>query len=231
MKGPNTNRIRTLFNSIAGDYDKLNHLLSLDIDKSWRRRALKYVSGPSVLDVACGTGDFAIAVARRVDGACVTGVDLSEGMLSVMESKVAAAGLSDRVSAEQGNCEGLRFADGTFDTVTIGFGIRNFEHREEALREILRVLKPGGRLVILELSVPTNRIIAALYKFYFLKILPWIGGKISGDRPAYNYLPASVLAFPPAEEWAETMRSCGFGPVFHKAYSLGICRLYVGEKR
>jgi len=230
MKGPNTNKIKSLFNSIAGDYDKLNHILSLGIDRAWRRRAIKYVSGPSVLDVACGTGDFAIAVARRVSGASVTGVDLSEGMLSVMEMKVSSLGLSSSISAEVGNCEELRFEDSSFDSVTIGFGIRNFEHREKALGEILRVLRPGGRLIILELSVPSCRVIAWLYKLYFLKVLPWIGGIVSGDTAAYKYLPASVLAFPPASEWVATMKSCGFSSVFHKAYTLGICRLYVGVK-
>ncbi|MCQ2143476.1 MAG: bifunctional demethylmenaquinone methyltransferase/2-methoxy-6-polyprenyl-1,4-benzoquinol methylase UbiE [Bacteroidales bacterium] len=231
MKGPNTDRIRSLFDSISGDYDKLNHILSLGVDKSWRKRALKYVSGPSVLDVACGTGDFAVAIAGRLPDAHITGVDLSEGMLAVMEEKVVSLGLSGSISAETGNCESLRFPDDSFNTVTIGFGIRNFEHREEALKEILRVLRPGGKLVILELSVPSNKILCSLYKLYFLKILPWIGGIVSGDKAAYNYLPASVLAFPKPAEWVATMESCGFKNVLHISYTLGICRLYTGEKQ
>lgn len=235
MEGPKTEKIESLFDSIAGDYDKLNHLLSLDIDKTWRRRALKWIvekdKPQQILDIACGTGDFSIAIARHSnDKTRVTGLDLSEGMLKVMDEKVDALGLQDKISSEQGNSEKMRFDDGQFDRVTIAFGIRNFEHRETALREILRVLKPEGKLVILELSVPSNPLIRWFYNLYFTKILPLIGGKVSGDRAAYNYLPASVLKFPPKEEWMETMRGCGFREVTHKAFTLGICRMYIGEK-
>lgn len=228
MKGPDTLKMRSLFDSIAGDYDKLNHVLSLGIDKTWRRRAIKYIEG-DVLDVACGTGDFSIAIAKKT-GAKVTGVDLSDGMLKVMAEKVAKAGLEERISAEQGNCEELRFEDASFERVTIAFGVRNFEHREVALKEICRVLKPKGKLVILELSEPDNKFIRWIYNLYFLKILPKIGGKVSGDVAAYKYLPASVLAFPKPAEWVKTMASCGFNDVFFKSYTFGICRLYVGEK-
>lgn len=232
MKGPDTKRIQSLFDSIAGDYDRLNHILSLGVDRSWRRRSLKWISGGrDILDIACGTGDFSIEIARHSDSATqVTGVDLSEGMLEVMRSKVDAAGLSGRIRAEQGNCEQLRFADNSFDRATIAFGIRNFENREKALGEILRVLRPGGRLVILELSVPSNRVLRALYCVYFTKILPVIGGMVSGDKAAYRYLPASVLKFPGKEEWMGTMRDCGFRNVSHRSFSFGICRMYIGEK-
>ena len=134
------------------------------------------------------------------------------------------------ITAQQGNSEAMPFADGTFDCVTIAFGIRNFEHREQALQEILRVLKPGGRLVILELSVPTTPVLRGCYNLYFSHILPLIGGWISGDKAAYRYLPASVLRFPPKEEWMQIMRSCGYADVRHKAYTLGICRQYVGVR-
>lgn len=235
MKGPDTARIRSLFDGIAGDYDRLNHLLSLGIDKTWRRRALKWIVEPSVrqeiLDVACGTGDFSIAIARKSNpDTSVTGVDLSDGMLNMMRFKVASSGLSGRISCEQGNCEQLRFADGSFDRVTIAFGIRNFENRETALREIMRVLKPGGRLVILELSVPSNGAVRWLYNIYFTRILPQIGGRISGDKAAYRYLPASVLKFPGRKEWMRTMFECGYSEVIHKSFTLGICRMYVGTK-
>ena len=235
MEGPKTEKIESLFDSIAGDYDKLNHLLSLDIDRTWRRRALKWIiekdRPQQILDIACGTGDFSIAIARKAAPETkVTGLDLSEGMLKIMDEKVAALGLQDKISAEQGNSERMRFEDGTFDRVTIAFGIRNFEHRETALKEILRVLKPGGRLVILELSVPANPVIRWCYNLYFTKILPLIGGKISGDKAAYNYLPASVLKFPPKDEWMATMSGCGYKNVKHKAFTLGICRMYTGEK-
>lgn len=235
MKGPETGRIKELFDGIADDYDKLNHLLSLGIDRTWRRRALKRIVVPgvaqSILDVACGTGDFSIAIAEKADSrTVVTGVDLSDGMLAVMAEKVRKAGLEGRITAEQGNCEKMRFEDASFDRVTIAFGIRNFEHRENALVEILRVLKPGGRLVILELSVPSNKLLRWCYNIYFTKVLPAIGGKVSGDKAAYSYLPASVLKFPGKKEWMATMTSCGYSNVTHKAFTFGICRMYTGEK-
>lgn len=224
-----------MFDGIATDYDKLNHLFSLGVDKGWRRRALKYIVDPQkkqeILDVACGTGDFSIAIALKSSPeTVVTGLDLSDGMLAVMTRKVAQEGLSRRIRVEQGNSESMRWPDCSFDRVTIAFGIRNFEHREEALREILRVLKPDGRLVILELSVPSNRFVRWIYNIYFTKFMPWLGGRISGDKAAYRYLPASVLKFPGKKEWMKTMSDCGYRNVFHKAYSLGICRLYTGDK-
>ncbi len=251
-----------MFNSIAGDYDSLNHILSLDIDKIWRKKALKVIADApapvQVLDLACGTGDFSIAIAkalrkRHLDRLCdrrdpvaspvaepveatgsvsghVTGVDLSEGMLAVMREKVAKTGLNEMISIEEGDGENLRFPDNTFDRVTIAFGIRNFEDRQKGLREMLRVLKPGGRLVILELSRPENKVIRWFYDLYFLHILPKIGGKVSGDKAAYAYLPASVAAFPGKKEFTATMLSAGFRSVTHKAFTLGICRMYTGEK-
>lgn len=272
-----------MFDSIAGDYDALNHILSLDVDKIWRKKALKQiVDAPAparVLDLACGTGDFSIAIAKALSrslslskrpdseeaafrqaqrpthavtepvevtgasvvgepgrttgsatGSHVTGVDLSEGMLAVMREKVAKAGLTEMISIEEGDGENLRFPDNTFDRVTIAFGIRNFENREKGLREMLRVLKPGGRLVILELSRPENKIIRWFYDLYFLHILPKVGGKVSGDKAAYAYLPASVAAFPGKKEFMATMREAGFRTVTHKAFTLGICRMYTGKK-
>lgn len=224
-----------MFDSIAGDYDSLNHILSLDIDKIWRKKALKQiVDAPApvqVLDLACGTGDFSIAIAKALTAkGHVTGVDLSEGMLAVMREKVDKAGLGGMISIEEGDGENLRFPDNTFDRVTIAFGIRNFEDRPKGLKEMLRVLKPGGRLVILELSRPENKVIRWFYDLYFLHILPKIGGKVSGDKAAYAYLPASVAAFPSKKEFMATMREAGFRAVTHKAFTLGICRMYTGEK-
>lgn len=235
MKGPETERIHSLFNAIAVDYDKLNHILSLGIDRTWRRRALGLITDMDgagrVLDLACGTGDFSIAIAGHSGpDVTVAGVDLSEGMLEVMRQKVAAAGLSSRISMEQGDASRLCFADGTFDRVAVAFGIRNFEDRESALKEILRVLKPYGRLVILELSVPSNRALKWLYCLYFTKILPLIGGMVSGDKAAYRYLPASVLKFPGKDEWMAVMKNCGYGNVTHTSFTFGICRMYTGEK-
>ena len=232
---PPTEKIQQMFDGIAPDYDRLNHLMSLGVDRSWRRRALRWIvdadRAQSILDIACGTGDFSLAIGHRMHpDSRTTGLDLSEGMLTVMRDKVAKAGFEGRISCEQGDSEAMRFADASFDVVTIAFGIRNFAHREAALREILRVLKPGGRLVILELSVPENRLLRWGYNLYFKHFVPWIGGRISGDRAAYTYLPASVQAFPGRREWTATMAGCGYAQVQHKAFTLGLCRMYVGEK-
>ena len=230
---PAKEKIREMFDGIAADYDKLNHLLSLDVDKSWRKRAIKALrtdSEPVILDLACGTGDFAIAIAKAIPEAHVTGVDLSEGMLAVMREKVEKQGLEDRISAEIGDGENLRFPDGTFDDVTIAFGIRNFEDRARGLEETLRVLKPGGKLVVLELSRPEAGLLRRIYDFYFLRVLPRIGGSISGDRAAYSYLPASVKSFPGKEAFMKMMSDAGFVDVAHKSLTFGICRMYTGNK-
>ena len=231
---PAKEKIESMFDSIAGDYDKLNHIMSLDVDKSWRKRALKEIVDGSgqleVLDLACGTGDFSITIAKASDEVKVSGVDLSEGMLAVMADKVERQGLGGRIFFEQGDGENLRFTDGTFDRVTIAFGIRNFEDRLKGLREMFRVLKPGGRLVLLELSRPENKVIRWLYDIYFLRIMPVIGGKVSGDKAAYAYLPASVKTFPGKKEFSAMMAQAGFNNVRHKAFSLGICRMYTGDK-
>lgn len=235
MEGPKKEKVEQMFDSIAKDYDRLNHIMSLDIDKTWRLRALRQIvekdKKQEILDIACGTGDFSIAIARKANPETkVHGLDLSAGMLEVMKEKVTKLGLDSRIVAEQGDSEKMSYADNSFDRVTIAFGIRNFEHREVALREILRVLKPGGRLVIIELSVPENPVIRWCYNLYFTKILPLIGGSISGDNAAYSYLPASVLKFPGKKEWMATMSGCGYANVTHKAFTLGICRMYTGEK-
>ena len=232
---PQKEKIQQMFDGIAPDYDRLNHLMSLGVDRSWRRRALREIVTPerpqALLDIACGTGDFALAQARRMHAdSRITGLDLSEGMLAVMREKVEKAGLAGRISCEQGDCEQMRFAEGSFDCATIAFGIRNFAHREAALEEILRVLKPGGRLVILELSVPENKLLRWAYNLYFMHFVPWIGGLISGDKAAYRYHPASVKAFPGRREWTATMVRCGYANVRHRAFTFGLCRMYIGEK-
>lgn len=232
---PAKNRIRQMFDGIATDYDRLNHIMSLGVDRIWRRRALKEILSPAgrkeIADIACGTGDFSIAIARRMSpGSHITGIDISDGMLAVMRDKVRREGLSGSISCEQGDSENMRFGDGSFDVACIGFGIRNFEDRTAALKEIRRILRSGGRLVILELSVPSNPVIRGVYNIYFKNILPCIGGLVSGDRAAYRYLPASVIAFPGKEEWMRTMRGCGFTNIRHKAFTFGLCRMYVGEK-
>ena len=223
-----------MFNSIAPEYDALNHIFSLNIDKLWRARAVRALiekgADGHILDVACGTGDFAIALARRSKNIRITGVDLSEGMLEGGRKKVAGLGLSSRIQMLKGDCDALEFADGSFDGVCVGFGVRNFEHLEQGLREMRRVLKSGCRLVVLELSVPQNEILFSLYKFYFLKVMPWIGGKVSGNKAAYRYLPASVLHFPGPDKFKEILSVCGFRDIRHTALTFGLCRMYVAVK-
>ena len=235
MKGPETKKIEKLFDSIADDYDRLNHILSLGTDKRWRRRALKQIVDKKypqdILDVACGTGDFSIAIADAAHPESkITAIDISEGMLAVMREKVAGKGLENRISILEANGENLPFPNHSFDRIALAFGIRNFEHREAALREILRVLRPDGKLVILELSTPSSPIIRWIYNLYFTRVLPLIGGMYSHDKAAYRYLPASVLKFPGRKEWIATMESCGYRNVTHKALSCGICRMYTGTK-
>ena len=225
--------IRKLFDNIAPDYDKLNHILSLNIDKGWRKKAVKEIVDTvqplEILDVACGTGDFTIEIAQKAaPGSKVTGIDLSEGMMKIGREKIKAAGL-DAVMV-QGDCEALPYGNGTFHRISVGFGVRNFEHLDIGLQEMHRVLKPAGKLVILELSVPANPVIRWCYKLYFLKILPAIGGWISGDRGAYEYLPASVLRFPAPAKFMEMMQQAGFRNVQHRSLTFGICRMYIGIK-
>ncbi len=224
--------IKALFDNIAPDYDKLNHILSLNIDKSWRRKAVREIvdneRSLKVLDVACGTGDFTIEIARKMSGGSVTGIDLSEGMMSVGREKAAAAGIE--AVLEYGDCEALRYEDNTFDRVAVAFGVRNFEHLDLGLKEMWRVLDKDGKLVILELSVPSNPVIRWCYKLYFLNILPAIGGFVSGNKGAYRYLPASVLHFPAPDKFVAMMHEAGFREVRHRAFTFGICRMYVGIK-
>ena len=231
---PKKENIRQMFDEIAPSYDKLNHIMSLDVDKLWRRHALKEsVDGmpQQILDVACGTGDSTIATARAAaPGSHVIGADISEGMMALVMDKARAAGVEDRVSLQVADGENLPFEEASFHRVTCAFGIRNFEHKELGLKEFHRVLEPGGKAVILELSVPGNRVIRWFYDLYFLHILPWIGGRISGDKAAYKYLPASVHAFPAPEAFQQMMREAGFRQVRHRPFSLGLCRMFIGEK-
>ena len=225
--------VRKLFDNIASDYDKLNHILSLNIDKGWRKKAVRKLVDTQeplkVLDVACGTADFTIEIAQKVaKGSEVIGVDISEGMMAVGREKIKKAGVSAEFFVA--DCEDLPYSDNTFDRISVGFGVRNFEHLELGLSQMCRVLTPGGKLVILELSVPSNAFIRWCYKLYFLKILPAIGGLISGDRGAYEYLPASVLRFPGPDKFISMLKSAGFAQVEHTPLTLGICRMYVAKK-
>ena len=236
------NFVRSMFNNIAPTYDKLNHILSLNIDKIWRKKAVKRIckhikdsetqrlrdSETQVLDVACGTADSTIALAKA-GVPRVVGVDISEGMLKVGVKKIEELKLNSTITLKVEDCENLSFNDNTFDAAFIAFGIRNFEDKKKGLKELHRVLKPNGLLLILELSVPQNRILLSLYKLYFLHILPFIGKKISGDNKAYTYLPQSVMNFPKPKDFLQTMEECGFKDVRQKALTFGLCRMYEGK--
>ncbi|MDE7123752.1 MAG: bifunctional demethylmenaquinone methyltransferase/2-methoxy-6-polyprenyl-1,4-benzoquinol methylase UbiE [Alistipes sp.] len=231
--GSKKEQVRAMFDGIAARYDLLNHVLSMDVDRLWRRRAVRQVAAVAprrILDVATGTGDLAIALARALPGARVTGVDLSEGMLAGAREKVAARGLSDRIELVQGDAERLEWADGTFDAVTVAFGVRNFGDLEAGLRELVRVLRPGGRLVVLEFSRPRNRLFRALYEGYSRHILPRIGGLVSRDRRAYEYLPASVGAFPPPAEFLAMLRAAGLHDGTARSQSFGIAQIYTASR-
>ena len=225
--------IRRLFNNIASDYDRLNHILSLNIDKGWRKKAVSEVAELDVplkvLDVACGTGDFTIEIAKKVAaGSEVIGVDISDGMMAVGRDKIKNAGVAAEMYGA--DCEELPYDDNTFDRITVGFGVRNFEHLELGLSEMCRVLKLDGKLVVLELSLPSNKLIKACYLLYFQKILPVIGGFLTGDRGAYEYLCTSVLRFPAPDKFITMLQSVGFAQIDHKSLTFGICRMYVCRK-
>ena len=226
--------VRRLFNNIASDYDRLNHILSLNIDKGWRRKAVREIADQEmpakVLDIACGTGDFTIEIARKLPaGSQVMGVDISEGMMQIGKEKIRRAGVDAEMTIA--DCESLPYEPNTFDRIAVGFGVRNFERLELCLEEMYRVLKTDGKLVILELSLPSNSFIRSCYLLYFQKIMPAIGGYISGDRGAYEYLHTSVLRFPAPEKFITMLKTAGFAEVEHRSLTFGICRMYVCQKR
>ncbi len=231
---PKKEKVQQMFDNIAPTYDKLNHIMSLNVDKLWRRHALKEIvdgTPQRILDVACGTGDSTISIARAAaEGTKVTGADISEGMMALVTEKAEKAGVLDRIDLQVADGEALPYEEGTFDRVTCAFGIRNFEHKEKGLEEFRRVLRPGGRAVILELSVPQNRVIRWVYDLYFLHILPWVGGKVSGDKAAYKYLPASVHNFPAPKEFCRMMEEAGFRSVRFRTFTFGLCRMFTGER-
>lgn len=227
-------KIQQMFDGIAPSYDRLNHLMSLGVDKIWRRRALKEIvdgTQQQILDVACGTGDSTIAIAlKAAPGSRITGIDISTGMMEPLMRKAAHEGVHDRIKLLVADALDMPFPDGTFHRVTCAFGVRNFEDKSRGLAEFHRVLKPGGKAVILELSVPSKPWLRQLYDIYFMHILPWIGGMVSGNKEAYRYLPASVHAFPSPPAFCAMMEEAGFRNVRHISLSMGLCRLYTGEK-
>jgi demethylmenaquinone methyltransferase/2-methoxy-6-polyprenyl-1,4-benzoquinol methylase len=225
-------QVARMFDNISHRYDFLNHFLSLGIDRGWRKQAIKLlvpIQPKHLLDVATGTGDFALQ-ALELNPDTITGVDISEGMLEMGRKKIAAKKLSAKVQLLQGDSENLRFGENKFDAVTVGFGVRNFENLEKGLREIFRVIKPGGMLVVLEFSKPRRFPFRQLYNFYFKGILPKIGSLISKDKSAYTYLPESVEAFPDGIDFENILKKVGFKNTTCKPLTFGISSIYTGQK-
>ncbi len=228
---PKVDQIRRMFNRIAPKYDQLNRIISLGLDRSWRKRALHLLApyAPQrVLDVATGTGDLAIEIIQTISSAKeVVGVDISEEMMRVGQEKVHQAGLDTKISFERQDCTAMTFEADSFDAATIAFGIRNFSDIPAAAAELHRVLRPGGVLIIAELSVPTNPLLRLGYKLYAGQIIPLIGRLISKDRDAYTYLPKSIAAVPQRERMVEILRKAGFSEAFYESIFPGTCTIYV----
>ena len=223
--------IGNLFNRIAGTYDRLNHLLSLNTDRRWRRRAVRKLSPcQNALDVATGTADLAIEMVRQNKVQQVTGIDLADEMLRLGWEKVEKRQLNDRIRLESGNVLELSYPDGHFDAVTCAYGIRNFSDFDLGLQEMQRVLREEGQLLILEFSYPDNKIIRFFYDFYFSKIMPAIGRKVSKDPSAYSYLNRSVKEFVWGEAMAQRLRAAGFRKVTFHPMTFGITTLYSAQK-
>jgi demethylmenaquinone methyltransferase/2-methoxy-6-polyprenyl-1,4-benzoquinol methylase len=225
-------QIAKMFNNISHRYDFLNHLLSMGIDKLWRKTAIRTLvplKPQRILDVATGTGDFAIQ-ALSLKPIKITGVDISEGMLSMGRKKIEKLNLSHKIDLVAGDSENLQFPDNSFDAVTVGFGVRNFEDLERGLAEILRVLRPGAMLVVLEFSRPRKFPMRQLYNFYFKNILPGLGRLISNDKSAYTYLPESVEAFPDGMDFENILKKIGFKETACKPLTFGISSIYTARK-
>ena len=226
---PKTEQVEEMFDSIAPAYDFMNRAMTLGIDKLWRAKAVKMIrrrQPADILDVATGTGDLAIKLAREIPGVRVTGVDLSEQMLAIGRDKVRLAGLSDRISLSKADCLALPMSDASFDAVTVAYGVRNFEHLAQGYREMARVLRPGGMLCVVELSVPQSRLVRPFYELYTRRIIPVIGRMVSSDRSAYTYLPASIAAMPQGERMLAIMEEAGMVRPALRPLTLGVCTIY-----
>jgi demethylmenaquinone methyltransferase/2-methoxy-6-polyprenyl-1,4-benzoquinol methylase len=225
--------VALMFDKIAHRYDFLNHFLSLNIDKIWRRKAVKSLSNTqpdAILDVACGTGDLAISLYKKYQPHTLTGIDISEQMLAYGRKKLAKKGLDSVIRLETGDSENINYPDKSFDAVTAAFGVRNFENLQTGINEMYRVLNKDGKIVILEFSQPQKFPIKQLYRFYFLRILPFVGKVFSKDNSAYTYLPESVGAFPYGEKFLEVLNKAGFKKTNAQTLSFGIASIYTGVK-
>ncbi|WP_316841643.1 bifunctional demethylmenaquinone methyltransferase/2-methoxy-6-polyprenyl-1,4-benzoquinol methylase UbiE [Pedobacter gandavensis] len=226
-------QVASMFDNISETYDFLNHFMSLGIDILWRKKAigeLKALQPRLILDVATGTGDFAFEAIKILNPEKVIGVDISDGMLEVARKKIKERNLGGVFSVQMGDSEGLHFEDNHFDAVTVAFGVRNYENLEKGLADMYRVLKPGGKIVILEFSKPRKFPIKQGYNFYFNHITPLFGKIFSKDNKAYTYLPESVAAFPDGEAFNQMMTKVGFKEAKDNRLTFGVCAIYTGVK-
>jgi len=226
-------QVERMFDSIAENYDTLNHALSMGIDRGWRKKGLKALKKndpETILDIATGTGDLAIQAYDIIKPKSILAIDLSEGMMDVGRKKAGNAGLSDFITFERQDCMALDIPDNSFDAAMVAFGIRNFEDLDKGLKEILRALKPGARLMILELSTPRHFPMKQAYWLYSRLFIPTVGRLISKDKAAYSYLPKSIEAFIQGKEMVNALLKNGFKEAFHKTYTFGICTMYLAEK-
>lgn len=224
--------VAEMFNNISGRYDFLNHFFSLGIDKGWRRKVIKMLKPhqpKQLLDVATGTGDFAVS-AMRLNPDKVTGIDISTGMLEKGREKIKKKKLEHKIELLVGDSENINFPDNHFDAIIVGFGVRNFENLEKGLKEMARVLKPGGYAMVLEFSKPKKFPFKQFFNFYTKRLMPFLGRKISKDARAYSYLPESVAVFPEGEEMRQILLKTGFSEVTVKPLSGGIATIYAARK-
>jgi demethylmenaquinone methyltransferase/2-methoxy-6-polyprenyl-1,4-benzoquinol methylase len=227
------NQVAEMFNSICERYDFLNRFLSAGIDKSWRKKAIREleVNHPKlILDVATGTGDVAILAYKMLHPDKITGIDISDGMLEIGRKKISKLNLSHSIELLHGDSETINYNADSFDAITVAFGVRNFEHLEKGLAEMLKVLKPGGKISILEFSKPKAYLFKGLYNLYMKIVAPGFGKMLAKNKQAYEYLNNSVQAFPDRESFIEIMQKVGFKETYFKQLSLGICCIYCGSK-
>lgn len=232
-EGSKQEQIRRMFDKIAPSYDRLNHALSLGIDRRWRRTAVDALGihqPQQILDIATGTGDFALLLAKRIKPQHIVGADISEGMMAVGREKVKEEGLQNVISFQHEDCMQLSFPDGSFDAVTSSYGVRNFQNLDKGLQEMQRVLRPGGHLLIVELTPPPSFPMKQLFWLYAHVVMPLLGRLISHDDSAYTYLPASMEAFPQPEQMEGILRKAGFTEVQWRRFTFGISTMYLATK-
>ena len=228
-----TEQVKEMFDSIAPAYDFMNRAMTFGIDKCWRAKAVKMIKAyapKTILDVATGTGDLAIKLARTLHPEKITGIDLSEGMIAIGEKKVAEAGLDNIINFVAGDCLNLPFNEAQFDCITVAYGVRNFEHLDQGYREMYRVLRSGGVLCVIELSRPTSPIVKSFYRLYTRFIIPTMGRMVSKDVRAYSYLPESIAAVPQGNDMLQLMRDAGFSNCKFTRLTFGTCTIYMAVK-